>query len=215
MSSVIIAGNTSGTITLDAPNVAGTTTLTLPTTNGTVLTSASSVATSQLTGSISASSLPTGTVLQVLNAYKTDTQSFVASSTFSDITGLSITITPTSSSSKFLIYFSVSIGGGADATHGYVRINRNGTVIGQADTASNRTPASGTVVNTGTAGQTIPTTSMYLDSPATASSITYKLTATANNAGATIYLNRSSRDVDASGYDGRGTSSLVVMEVKG
>jgi hypothetical protein len=40
MSSVVIAGNTSGTITLDAPNVAGTTTLTLPTTSGTILTSA-------------------------------------------------------------------------------------------------------------------------------------------------------------------------------
>jgi hypothetical protein len=38
MSSVIIAGNTSGTITLDAPNVAGTTTLTLPTTSGTITT---------------------------------------------------------------------------------------------------------------------------------------------------------------------------------
>lgn len=41
MSSVIIAGNTSGTITLDAPNVAGTTVLTLPATTGTVLTSVS------------------------------------------------------------------------------------------------------------------------------------------------------------------------------
>jgi hypothetical protein len=40
MSSVIIAGNTSGTITLDAPNVAGTTVLTLPTANGTILTTA-------------------------------------------------------------------------------------------------------------------------------------------------------------------------------
>jgi hypothetical protein len=40
MSSVVIAGNTSGTITLDAPNVAGTTVLTLPTANGTVLTTA-------------------------------------------------------------------------------------------------------------------------------------------------------------------------------
>jgi hypothetical protein len=37
MSSVIIAGNTSGTITLDAPNVAGTTTLTLPTTTDTLV----------------------------------------------------------------------------------------------------------------------------------------------------------------------------------
>ena len=40
MSSLVIAGNTSGTITLDAPAVAGTTTLTLPATSGTVLTSA-------------------------------------------------------------------------------------------------------------------------------------------------------------------------------
>jgi hypothetical protein len=40
MSSVVISGNTSGTITLDAPNVAGTTVLTLPTANGTVLTTA-------------------------------------------------------------------------------------------------------------------------------------------------------------------------------
>ena len=40
MSSVVIAGNTSGTITLDAPNVAGTTVLTLPTANGTVITTA-------------------------------------------------------------------------------------------------------------------------------------------------------------------------------
>jgi hypothetical protein len=37
MSSVVISGNTSGTITLDAPAVAGTTTLTLPATSGTVM----------------------------------------------------------------------------------------------------------------------------------------------------------------------------------
>ena len=41
MSSVVIAGNTSGTVTLAAPDVAGTTTLTLPTTNGTLVTTAS------------------------------------------------------------------------------------------------------------------------------------------------------------------------------
>jgi hypothetical protein len=38
MSSVVISGNTSGTITLDAPAIAGTTTLTLPATSGTVVT---------------------------------------------------------------------------------------------------------------------------------------------------------------------------------
>jgi hypothetical protein len=40
MSQVIIAGDTSGTITLQAPAVSGSTTLTLPATSGTVLTSA-------------------------------------------------------------------------------------------------------------------------------------------------------------------------------
>jgi hypothetical protein len=44
MSSVVISGNTSGTITLDAPAVAGTTTLTLPTTNGTIITTGSTFA---------------------------------------------------------------------------------------------------------------------------------------------------------------------------
>ena len=40
MSSIIVAGDTSGTITLQAPAVSGSTTLTLPTTNGTILTTA-------------------------------------------------------------------------------------------------------------------------------------------------------------------------------
>jgi hypothetical protein len=41
MSAVVIAGDTSGSVTLNAPAVAGTTTLTLPTTSGTVLTTTS------------------------------------------------------------------------------------------------------------------------------------------------------------------------------
>jgi hypothetical protein len=41
MASIVISGNTSGSITLDAPAVSGTTTLTLPTANGTLVTTAS------------------------------------------------------------------------------------------------------------------------------------------------------------------------------
>ena len=37
MSSIVVAGDTSGSVTISAPAVAGTTTLTLPTTNGTVI----------------------------------------------------------------------------------------------------------------------------------------------------------------------------------
>jgi hypothetical protein len=76
MSSVIIAGNTSGTITLDAPNVAGTTTLTLPTTSGTVLTSATTQA-----------GLPTNIAGNgpTFSAYKNTNQS-ITSSTFTKVT---------------------------------------------------------------------------------------------------------------------------------
>lgn len=42
MANFVIAGDTSGTVTLQAPAVSGTTTLTLPTTSGTVLTTAAS-----------------------------------------------------------------------------------------------------------------------------------------------------------------------------
>ena len=55
MSSVVIAGDTSGTITLDAPAVAGTTVLTLPATSGTVVTTATS-------SGINGSAITTGTV---------------------------------------------------------------------------------------------------------------------------------------------------------
>lgn len=41
MSSVVISGNTSGTVTLFAPDISGTTVLTLPTANGTVITTGS------------------------------------------------------------------------------------------------------------------------------------------------------------------------------
>jgi hypothetical protein len=46
MASLVLNGNTSGSVTISSPAVSGTTTLTLPTTSGTVLTSASS----QVTG---------------------------------------------------------------------------------------------------------------------------------------------------------------------
>ena len=55
MSSVVISGDISGSVTLDAPSVAGTTVLTLPATSGTVVTTATS-------SGISGSAITTGTV---------------------------------------------------------------------------------------------------------------------------------------------------------
>ena len=47
MSSIVVAGDTSGSVTISAPAVAGTPTLTLPTTSGTILTSGTAVTAAQ------------------------------------------------------------------------------------------------------------------------------------------------------------------------
>ena len=55
MSSIVVAGDTSGSVTISAPAVAGTTTLTLPTTNGTIITTGS-------TTGLDASAISSGTM---------------------------------------------------------------------------------------------------------------------------------------------------------
>jgi hypothetical protein len=175
-----------------------------------------SMAGSKLTGTqvIPKATLPTGSVLQVASAYKTDTQTISASvPTFVDVTGLSVTLTPTSASSKFLCIWTVTGGDGADQSHGYFRLVRNGTDIALADTGGSRTSASSCVINTSTAGQTLASSNSFLDSPATSSAVTYKITASRNGAGTNCFINRSSRDIDSADNDGRSTSSLTVLEI--
>jgi hypothetical protein len=60
MSSVVIAGDISGSVTLQAPHAAGTTTLTLPAVSGTILTSTSTIAATNVTGVLSVSQGGTG-----------------------------------------------------------------------------------------------------------------------------------------------------------
>jgi hypothetical protein len=79
MASIVIAGDTSGTVTLAAPATAGTTTLTLPTTDGTVITTGS-------TGDVSQAMLATGVAGTgpAFSAYSSSSQS-VTSATFTKI----------------------------------------------------------------------------------------------------------------------------------
>jgi hypothetical protein len=75
--------------------------------------------------------IATGKVLQVVQATKQDTQSFaLATSTLSDVTGLSLSITPSSASNKILVLFTVHLGqdsgGGANP---YINIDRGGSNI--------------------------------------------------------------------------------------
>lgn len=201
MSSVVIAGDTSGSVTLAAPAVAGTTTLTLPATSGTVLTTASSGQ------SIPKAALPTGSILQVLQSAKTDVFS-TTSTSFVDVTGMSITITPNFTSSKILILIDAQVSNsGLDAT--MVKVLRNSTDIFIGDAAGSRirTSSSKSFVASGMESASI----IYLDSPATTSAITYKLQMRLGSG--TAYLNRSGADTDNSAHP-RAASSITVMEIQ-
>ena len=148
-----------------------------------------------------------GHVLQVLQAHKSNTYSQTSAS-FTDITGLSISITPKSASSKILVMVRVS-GQLWAAGHTYFRLVRDSTVIGDGDAAGSRTTCfSSTESNYEWA--TSDHSIQYLDSPSTASSVTYKVQGRAEYG--TLTVNRSNRDLD-SNADQRTSSQITVMEI--
>jgi hypothetical protein len=217
------SGSTSGTTTVQATAVAGTTVLTLPAATDTLVGKATtdtltnkSIAATQLTGTIAAARLPAGSVLQVLSTTKTDTTSFTSTSTNSyvDITGMSVTITPTSATSKILVMYSIGVSQSTDATI-HIRLLRDSTSIDQGVAASNRLGDS-TIWRPNSSQYNFdigPLSNSFLDSPSTTSATTYKLAATlgASYSG-TFYLNRSWSDADAD-FAGRVASTITVMEI--
>ena len=160
-----------------------------------------------------------GKVLQVLQTVKTDTFS-TTSGTLTDVTGLSVTITPSSTSSKILVMTTVWASSTYYASH--VALVRNSTEIGKADAASSRPLSfldfSEDVTVQNSHGKIQCLTGQYLDSPATTSATTYKIQAARryDNANSpTTYINRSSPDRDTNTYDQRKISSITVMEIAG
>lgn len=203
-------GSTSGYVEIDAPAAAGSNTLVLPTGNG------SSGQYLQTNGSGALSWAGAGKILQVVQTAKTDTTSFVSTTTntFVDISGMSVSITPTSASSKVLVFYMANLSQTGGATI-HLRLIRGSTSIFQGDAAGNRF---GSTQIWRPAGSQYnwdigPLTGLYLDSPATTSSTTYKLQATLGSTyTGTLYLNRSWDDSNAD-YSGRTASSIIVMEV--
>jgi hypothetical protein len=162
-------------------------------------------------GTLPAARLPAGTVLQVVSNTKTDTFS-TTSTSYVDITGLSVSITPISSNSKIYISYLVNGGINSELAGIFIRLVRNSTPIAVADTAgsrpkgTNQTAGSIYIVNT-MAGS-------FLDSPATTSATTYKIQMF-NNGGVDSYINRSVADRDTSAFDIRTVSSITIMEIAG
>ena len=83
-------------------------------------------------GAVTAAKRGAGAILQVVQTVKTDSFSTNTGASYVDITGMSITITPSSSSNKILIIPSLNFIGAQSHRHGF-RIRRNSTSI-TADT---------------------------------------------------------------------------------
>lgn len=155
-------------------------------------------------------------VVQVVQTIKTDTFSTTTGGANPvDVTGLSLTITPTSASNRILISFSLNVSGSSSSTHG-AQIVRNSTPLALGDAAGvrPRMTVSGGMNYAGADWQAQIMSFSVLDSPATTSPITYKITLV-GNATATTYVNRTGRDSNTTNDDNRFSSQIMAMEISG
>lgn len=167
--------------------------------------------------SLAAGDLPAGSVLQMKKAVKKDTQTFT-STTYADITGLSVTLTPRDANSKFIISFAVWDAGTHFKT--YLNLLRGSTVLhADADGAGDSRNRSISAFVTDDAemdthGNMHCHSMTVVDEPATSSSVTYKVQSKARS-GHTAYVNRSTTDRASTEYDDRFVSHILVMEIAG
>ena len=194
MSQIKLAPNASGTgiFTIDSPNSNTNRTLSLPDNTGTILTSATT------TG------FPAGSVLQVVSTNKADVFS-TSSSSFTDITGFSASITPTSATSKILVICNMPLVGQDSSSGVGFNLVRGSTSIGQG-TGGTTTNAIAVVYMTANNFYT-GTSFNFLDSPSTTSSTTYKVQMLASSS-TTAYINRRASDT----YFGS-SCTLTLMEI--
>lgn len=151
-----------------------------------------------------------GAVLQIVSTTKTDTFT-MSSGTFADVTGLSATITPSSTSSKIFVSCTMHGAGQGSATVGHYRLMRDSTAICVGDAAGSRVRASG-YVNADDRPES--TSFSTLDSPSTTSAVTYKVQARNEGNSSAVYVNRGHADTDGGIY-ARLASTITVMEISG
>ena len=130
-----------------------------------------------------------GSVVQTLQTVKTDTTSVSSVNSFEDISGMSVAITPTSTTSKVLVTLDMRLGTNSNRNITY-RLMRGSTAIYVGDTASNRTQCTGGMrMLSDEKYEMRSETAVFLDSPSTTSQIVYTMYWNPNGGGAhTMYL---------------------------
>jgi len=187
----------SGTLTISAPNTDSDRAISLPDKAGSI-------------------ALGAGAIIQVVQTTKTDTFE-VAGTSFTDVTGMSVAITPASTSNKILVLLNVHYGNGADAGAA-IKLLRGSSEIFIGDAASNRprvTIGGLDLTDTNNAIYSMDSSSAcYLDSPSTTSATTYKIQLRGRDSFGSGFINRTAIDNDDSTSGIRAVSSITVMEVQ-
>ena len=150
-----------------------------------------------------------GKILQVVQTVKTDVSSRGGSSgqdALAAISGLSVDITPSATSSKILVLVNIKQGEANNAWARY-QLYRDSTPIYLGDTASGKTPTSNfTYVSSNYRMNNVE--EQFLDSPNTTSQITYQVYWGARGGSGTIaYINRTGND--SGDYAPRTASSIT------
>jgi len=154
-------------------------------------------------GAVESGDLPAGSVLQVVTAEKTNVFSLSGNSPFTDVTGLSVSITPRDSNSQFLVILSLhGSSNGSNFQPFTYRIARGGTPI--LASASGIGGVQG-VENFELLGSGV---SVAFDSPATAATVTYS--AQVKGEGNTLQVVNESINGTRNS-----ASSITVMEIAG
>jgi len=176
-------------------------------------------------GKVPYARLPAGSILQVIHTTKTNT--FTGTSVvdnggyFIDVTGLSATITPKSSTSKILIITNMYVGTTTVAS-GYQHSYRLKRTIGATvtfpilgDAEGGRPQTTGRINMYSTTTYSMQMLSgTHQDSPATTSAITYQVQLGGYSGSPVVYLNRAETfQNSAANYDTVPVSTITLMEV--
>ena len=159
-------------------------------------------------------------IIQIVTAEKTDAFASSVGAVWGDVSGLSVTITPKFSNSKFLILADIKAAGSQDASVVRSKIVRgiSGTFsdIGVGNAASNRPRVLGQFyISSGGTGiyYMAQIGGTVIDTPNTLLPVTYKAQIGGDSHGSIIRVNATQGERNTAYYDGRGYSSLTVMEI--
>jgi len=153
-----------------------------------------------------------GSVLQVQQTVKTDTASATAENTWEDISGMSVSITPSNSSNKIRVTAICNV----NSTHGtywVLRVVKDGSIFGaEGDAAGSRSRGFGGHYDTENNYSIHCAVVDFLDTAGGTSSITYKVQWYNPYGSSTRYINRSATSEDGD-YRARTASTITATEI--